>query len=46
MIACSKLDDYDIPVAWGVALVVRRDPEVFSRDPRFVTRSVHDFNKW
>ena len=30
------------PAAWGVALDVRRDPDVFSRDPRFVTRSVHD----
>ena len=29
------------PAAWGVALDVR-DPDVFSRDPRFVTRSVHD----
>ena len=43
MIACSKLDDYlYVPTAWGVALDVRRDPDVFSRDPRFVTWSVHD----
>ena len=32
--------------AWGVASDVRRDPNVFSRDPRFVTRSVQDLNKW
>ena len=32
--------------ACGVALDVRRDPNVFSRDPRFVTRSVQDLNKW
>ena len=31
--------------AWGVALDVRRDPNVFSRDPRCVTRSVQDLNK-
>ena len=34
------------PAAWDVVLDVRRDPEVFSRNPRFVTWSVHDFNKW
>ena len=32
--------------ACGVALDVRRDPNVFSRDPRCVTRSVQDLNKW
>ena len=32
--------------AWGVALDVRRDPEVFSKNLRLVTRAVHDFNKW
>ena len=32
--------------ACGVALDVRTDPNVFSRDPRFVTRSVQDLNKW
>ena len=34
------------PAAWGVALDVRMDPDVFSRDPRFVTRSVQHFIKW
>ena len=34
------------PAAWGVVLDVRMDPDVFSRDPRFVTRSVQDFIKW
>ena len=34
------------PAAWGVTLDVRRDPNVFSRDPRYVTRSVQDLNKW
>ena len=46
VIACSKLNDYDISGCLGVSLDVRTDPEVFSRDPRCVTRSVHDFNKW
>ena len=34
------------PVAWDLALDVRRDPEVFSRNLRLVTRVVHDLNKW
>ena len=46
VIACSKLNIMILPAAWGVSLDVRTDPEVFSRDPTFVTRSVHDFNKW
>ena len=44
VIACSKLNIMILPAAWGVSLDVRTDPEVFSRDPTFVTRSVHDFN--
>ena len=31
---------------WGVALDFGRDPNVYSRDPRCVTRSVQDLNKW
>ena len=34
------------PAAWGLVLDVRRDPEVFSKNLRLVTRAVHDFNKW
>ena len=34
------------PAAWGVALDVKGDPNVFSRDPRFVTRSIQGLNKW
>ena len=34
------------PAVWGVALDVRRDPNIFSRDPRFITRAVQDLNKW
>ena len=48
VIACSKYDDYDnyFLLPGSLALVVRRDLEVFLRESRLVSWSVHDFNKW